>query len=276
MQSAQSRPRIEGHEAEGLGLRGVDDIPDVNPEVAAHERQLVDEPDVDGAEGVLQQLHHLCHPRRRNRHHGVDDETIERSSRLRGPCVDPADHLRDVARRPLRAARIHPLRRESQTEIGAGPKPARLEPRAHHLVDGAGIGGRLQNDQLPGAQMRGHLLDRRDHVRQVGIAGLAQRRRHADVDGVDAGQGREIGRRRERARIHRHPHVGGRHVGDVRLTPKDGTGPFRIDVETDRRHPGAGEGDGQRQPDVTEADHADAYLSRRNALEQGIGHGERV
>ena len=62
-----------------------------------------------------------------------------RGGRLRGRGVNPADDLRNVARRPLRAARIDPLRRERNAEILAGPKPAGLEPRAHHLLEGAPI-----------------------------------------------------------------------------------------------------------------------------------------
>ena len=274
--SAQAGPRIEGHEAERLGLRGVDDLPDVDIEVAAHQRQLVDEPDVDRAERILQQLHHLRHPRRRDRHHGIDDEAVERGGRLGGAGVDPPDHLRNVARRPLGAARIDPLRREGEAEVRAGAEPARLEPRPHHFVDGAGIGGRLEYDELSRVQVRGNLLDRGDHVRQIRIAGLAQRGRDADVHRIDSGQTCEVGGRREQAGLDRRLQVGGGHVGDVGLAAPDGRGPLRVDVEADRRHPGAGERHDQRQPDIAEPDDADAHLSRGNALQQGIRHGVRV
>ena len=124
--------------------------------------------------------------------------------------------------------------------------------------------------------MRGHLLHRGDDVRQVGIASLAQRCRHADVDGVDAAESREVRRRRKQAGIDRGLHLGRRHVADVRFAALDGGGPFRVDIEADRRHAGAGERDDQRQADVTETDHARTHVSRGNALQQGIGHGERV
>src|SRR5262245_36871453 len=39
---AKARPRIEGHEAEGLRLRRVDHLPDVDAECVAHERHFVD------------------------------------------------------------------------------------------------------------------------------------------------------------------------------------------------------------------------------------------
>ena len=166
--------------------------------------------------------------------------------------------------------------RSGEAEVGTRPQAARFEPGADHLVDGAGIGGRFQHDELPGVQVRGNLLDRGDDVRQVRIAGLAQRGRHADVDRVDTGQRGEIGRRREQAGLDRRPHVGGGHVGDVGLAAQDGRDPLAVDVEADRRHPGAGEGSDQRQADVAEPDDAGAHLARGNALEQGIGHGVRV
>src|SRR5215468_1280487 len=51
-------PRVKGHEAERLRLRRLDDLPDVDLERTAHERDLVDQADVDAPEGVLEQLHH--------------------------------------------------------------------------------------------------------------------------------------------------------------------------------------------------------------------------
>ena len=60
-------PGIERHEAERLGLGGVDHFPHVDAHAMAHQRQLVDQADVDGAEGVLEQLHHLGDARRADR-----------------------------------------------------------------------------------------------------------------------------------------------------------------------------------------------------------------
>ena len=52
--TAQTGSRIKRHEAERLGLRRVDDFPHIDAEVVAHQRQLVDEPNVDGPKGVLE------------------------------------------------------------------------------------------------------------------------------------------------------------------------------------------------------------------------------
>ena len=149
-------------------------------------------------ERALHQLYHLCDARRRYWHYGVDDLTVERDCRRRRPGVHPAHHPRDVPHRPLPAARVDPLGREREQEVCAGPQAAGLEARPHHLLDGARPSGRLQHHELPGAQVRGDLLDRGGDAREVRRAGLAQRR-HADVDGVDTSQGREVGSRREGA-----------------------------------------------------------------------------
>ncbi len=56
---AQTGAGIEGHETEWLAGRGVDDLPGIQSKAAAHHGDLVDQADVDRAEGVLQQLDHL-------------------------------------------------------------------------------------------------------------------------------------------------------------------------------------------------------------------------
>src|SRR5207248_1271903 len=67
--SAEAGARVERHEAERLRGCGADDFPNVDLEPRAHERQLVHQADVDAAERVLEQLHHLRHLRRADRDH---------------------------------------------------------------------------------------------------------------------------------------------------------------------------------------------------------------
>ena len=55
----QPRAGIERHEAKRLAGRGVDDLPGVQAQAAAHHGDLVDQPDVDRAKGVFQKLDHL-------------------------------------------------------------------------------------------------------------------------------------------------------------------------------------------------------------------------
>ena len=48
--------RVEAHEAEGLGLGGVEDVPDVDVHLLEDHLELVDEGDVDAPEDVLDEL----------------------------------------------------------------------------------------------------------------------------------------------------------------------------------------------------------------------------
>ncbi len=94
---AQPGARIEGHEAERLGGRRVDDLPHVDVHLVAHERDLVHQPDVHAAERVLEQLHRLRHLGRAHRHDRVRALGVERgrpASVQRG--VTPPDDLGDV------------------------------------------------------------------------------------------------------------------------------------------------------------------------------------
>ena len=55
-----------------------------------------------------------------------------------------------------------------------------------------GIGGGFQNDQHAGMEVLGDLLAGGHDVAHVRVFGLAQRRGHADVDGVELGDHGEI------------------------------------------------------------------------------------
>ena len=85
----------------------------------------------------------------------------------------------------LRIARVHALRREAQEEIAGPPQPGLRQHRQHHFVRGARIRGGFQNHQHPGVEVPGDLLAGRHDEAHVRVFGLAQRRGHADVDGVE-------------------------------------------------------------------------------------------
>src|SRR5436190_862399 len=57
--AAEAGPWVERHEAERLRLRRINDLPDVDPQLVAHQRDLIDEPDVHRPKCVLEELHHL-------------------------------------------------------------------------------------------------------------------------------------------------------------------------------------------------------------------------
>ena len=89
---AQPRPGIEGLEAEGLGLRRVDDFPDVDAHPVETDLEFVDQRDVDAAEDVLEQLRRLG---RAAEETGttVCDRLVERHGRLQAGRRVAADDL---------------------------------------------------------------------------------------------------------------------------------------------------------------------------------------
>ena len=72
--AAEAGAGIERHEAEGLGLRRLDHLPDVDAHRVVDDLQLVDEGDVDRAEDVLRQLDGLGGRRAGDRHDGLDHD----------------------------------------------------------------------------------------------------------------------------------------------------------------------------------------------------------
>ena len=234
-------------------------------------RQLVDHGDVDGAERVLEQLHHLGHARRAHRHDRVHHLRVKRH---RGACavvVDAADDLRDVLGLVVRVARVDALGRKRQVEIHARLEALRRQRRLHHLHRRPGIRGRLEDDQLPFPEHRRRRLDRLDHVGHVGVLGLAQRRRHADVDDVDVAKPLRVGGRHELAALDHFREVRRRHVRNVAAARHQFGDLLLIDVVADHRKAGAGEFDRERQADVAEADDAELGLLRLDLLQQFHG-----
>ena len=168
-------------------------------------------------------------------------------------------------------ARIHALGRERQEDVAADLEAAALERRLHHLVGRARVGRGLEDDQHAGMEVRRDRLDRRDHEGEVRILGLAERRRHADVHGVERPQHGEVGGRREPPGGHEAGDLLVRHVRDVRLAAVHRGDLGAVEVDADGVEPGAGELDGERQPDVPEADDARARAPRGDLLEQDGG-----
>ena len=119
----------------------------------------------------------------------------------------------------------------------------------------------------PRPQRGGDRLDRVHDVGQVGILGLAQRRRHADVDRVHVAELAHVGRRAELAGLDARREIGFEHVRDVALAGVDLIDLRRVDVEAGDVEAGARELDDERQADVAEADDTDARLARADPLE---------
>ena len=183
--AAQARARIERHESERLGGRGVDHFPDVDAHAIAHQRHFVDQADIDHAEGVFEQLHHLGHAGGADRHHLFKSLRIEQRAQLGACGRNAAHHFRDVRGLVLRVAGIDALRRKTQEEVLAHLPAGRFQHGQNQLVGGSRIGGGFQNHQLAGPEVFRRLLAGGHDVTHVRIFGLAQGRGHRDVDGIE-------------------------------------------------------------------------------------------
>ena len=268
---AQPRPRVEGHEAERLGLGGVDHFPQIDVHPLAEQLHLVDQRDVHAAEDVLQQLGQLRFAGPLHRHHLGDGAGVERAGHLGALARESAYHLGNRRGVEARVSRVLALRREGEEEVHARAQPGELfQDGLHHFLGGAGIGGALEHHQLAGAHVgpdraRG-VLD----VRHVRLAVRVQRRGHAHDQRVGLGGLAEVQRRAQRLLLL--PHGAGDALAgdvlDVALAPADGLDLPLIDVEADHRKALLAEGQGQRQAHVTQAADADHRLAGGDLVEQ--------
>ena len=156
-----------------------------------------DEPDVHGAERVLEQLHQLRGLGAGHRDDGVDARRVERRRDLGARRRQSADHLRRVLRVPLRVARIDAFRAERQEHVAPQDQALLLEARLQHLPRRSRIRGALQDDQHARMAVARHQLGRRVDEAHVRVARLRQRRGNGDRDRVALPAG---GRRRRSPR----------------------------------------------------------------------------
>ena len=131
-----------------------------------------------------------------------------------------------------------------------------------------GIGGRLEHDQLAGVQVGRNAFERLHDVGQVGILGLAQRRRHTDVGDIHVRELRAVGCRPKMAGFHDPLELLLQHVRNVRMSRIDRVDFAAIDVETGHVEAGEREFHCQRESNVAQADDTDSSLFRADAVEK--------
>src|SRR5262249_6352140 len=119
---------------------------------------------------------------------------VEGDGEVAADAVDAADHLGDVAGGKIAVAGVLALRTEGEEEVLAGLQTGLLQDRAEQLLRRAGVGGALQHDELAAAQVRADRAGRRLDARQVRLAVLRQRRRHANDDRVNLAEAGGVGR----------------------------------------------------------------------------------
>ena len=168
----------------------------------------------------------------------------------------------------FRIARIDALRREREKEIDTGSETSCLEHRPDQFLCRPRIGGGFEDDQHSRVKVCRDGFDGRHDVGHVGVFRFPQRRRHADVDRVERGDGGEIGRRPKLSIADEASDLRARDVGDVRRPPADRLDLAAVEVDSRRGESVSCKLDGEGQADVSEADDADARASRLNVIQQ--------
>ena len=196
---ADARTRSEGLEAERLGLGAVDDVPDVDPQLVAEARHLVDQGDVDVPVGVLEQLGHLRLAQAARDDDGVDEG--RRRTRPRRPRSAASGRRRPWAWSPGRkcaVAGVDALGAEGEPKSTPATSPLGSRIGPNDLLGRARVGRRLQHDEAAGskdaqADGGGGRLDEG----KVGSAVAGEGSGHADHEDVGPRPARRDGRRRQ-------------------------------------------------------------------------------
>ena len=264
----EARAGVVREEAERLRGGGLDHFPGRDPEPVAHQGKLVRERDVDRAERVLVQLRGLGDHWARDGLHSVDDLLVQQRGAPKALLCDAGDELGGVLDRERRVAGIDAFRRVAEEEVLAhlAARPL-FEDRQDDLLRRPRMRRRLEDDQHSRLDVRADGLSRGDDEVEVGRTRLRERRRDADRQGVEIGDGCVV-----RCRAERHvevlvPLAG--HVHEVRLARLDGADALVVQVDAGDVEAGLGEGHRERQAGVPEADDADRRGALRDALVEG-------
>ena len=140
--AADAGAGAEGLEAERLGLGAADDVPQVDAEVVAEHRHLVDQGDVDVAEVGLQDLDGLGLARAAGADDLVGEAAVEGGGRFGAGGGEAADDLGGVGVAVGAVAGVEAAGGVGEMEVPSGPQPgALLEDRAQEFLGGAGLDG---------------------------------------------------------------------------------------------------------------------------------------
>ncbi len=111
-------------------------------------------------------------------------------------------------------------------------------------------------------------------VAHVRIFGLAQRRGHADVDGVEIADGGKIGGGAKFAVRHERLDGRRRNVADIGIARVDSLGFAFAQIDARNVEAGLGVFDGQRQPDIAQSDDANTGGLRMRIFSASIRPSE--
>ena len=271
--------RREPHEPERLRGGRVDDLPHVEAHPLAQQGKLVHECDVHVAEHVLEQLGQLRGVGRRQ----LDDPRVDPAEERGGSACRVGgrrtDEPRDVLRCAGRVTGTDALRREREIEIDAGAETAALEGLAERAGRRPGERRRLEDDELARTQPAAQVVRGAEDRAEVRILGRRDRGRDAHEHRVDRGDIGVLGRHDPEPALQATPES-----LVVDIVDRGPTGPELLDargacIEPDDVEARFAEREGQRQPDIAEADDRDPRVGRgrcvsdRRCLGRCGGHG---
>ncbi len=241
--AADAGPGAEGLEAERLGLRAADDVPQVDAQVVAEDGHLVDEGDVDVPEVGLQELHGLRFPGSTRAYHLVGEPAVEGGGRLGAGGGEAADDLRGVGGREVAVAGVDAAGGVGEVEVAARLQSgALLEEGAQEFLRRARLHGRLQDHRGVRAQAGGQGAGGGLHLAEVEGAVGAARGGGADDGGTYAAELGGVGGR---------PEAPGEHP--AQFGGRQGTG-LRAGLVPEGGDAGGDGGLGQRQAEMSESD----------------------
>ena len=186
--AADPGPGPEGHEAKGFGGGRVDHLPGVEAHPLAEQGQLVDQGDVHVAEDVFEELGELGGIGRGELVHGRADLAQQARGAGRPRRRQAPDQARDRAAGAGRVTRIHAFGRVRQVKVAPGNQPRAFQLGPERTAGGARVGGRLEDDQLAGAELAADSGRGAEDRAEIGILGLVDRRRDAHEDRIGRGK----------------------------------------------------------------------------------------
>src|SRR5215470_297202 len=252
--AADARSRIEGHKAEGLGRRRLDDLPGIDTDLAAGEGELVRKSDVHAAERVLEELRRLGHARVRGLEYAHRHVAVQVRRELGAALRHAADYLGNVGGGEAAVPGVDPLGREGEEDVGADHEPGRLQTRLYDLLGGAGEGRALEHEQLATMQVREQALERRHDEGDVGLLALPERSGHTDDESIGLPHLIECGGGGEPLARHQGSERLGGDIDQVRLAAIETGHALQVDVDAADREAGLGQLHRERQADIAEAD----------------------
>ena len=269
--SAKAGAGIKRMEAKGLGRGSVDDLPDIEVHAQAEHLEFVDERDVDAAVDVFQQLGHLSRRGRGDGNGAAEDRAVKARRRFRWPAGrarrSPLEYrggrpgyypdLRAPARRRPRIRFRWHCRLSRCLEAGL---VFFLQNRNQDFFGRAGVGRAFEDDDLAGSQMRRDGMRGIGDVAQVRFVILVQRSGDADDDRVHLADLRIIRRRLEAVGLGGGDLLG-RDAENISPAVVERVDLALIDVEAGDRKLLLAVEQGERKPDVAEADDPDARLA---------------